>query len=1326
MAKYQNLFSKGVVNKDVDSRFVDSAELIDAENFFVTTVDGASGGVGKNALGNALKTAYGIAGAKTMGVGIDTSRNKVYNCIKGTNHDYIIEYDINTYASAIVIQSTTGTRLNFKAGERIRNIDIIVSGIPYDSVTEQGGNLMMFSGDSNPPRILNIERAKTWGVDGFSAEEIMLIKAPPLYPPAVEQVNIDSKENYMEDKFISFSYRYKYKDGYHSAFSPWQAYSFTPGKFDLDFASFENKGMLNVFNACNISFNTGPREVEGVDLLFKESNSDIVYRIDKYIKTDELWIDNTVQTIQFSNSKVYSIVPADQYYRSMDYVPENTIAQTTAGNRAFFANYKDGKNLIDKNGSKVIMNYTVGFVPTENQSLITIKTKLAGISPYDSSSITDGKIRIDFTGATLVTGAGVGIYFDIKSIAINPQISPARSVAPFTSIYYAILPTDYANIEAVINDSSNGYKSGLLGYFSNLFKLGITPPPNTNTSPSYIFNGFNITVISANVIEITLPRMRYETVVASPGTNTFINEYYQDNNTASGVESVGVKGSMRSFRSYEICQIYKDTQGRKTTALTSDTNTVFVPLANSITRNRLKVTIPSTQKPPVWATTYKFGLKENKGSYEEIYASIFYADGVFRWVRLDGENKNKVQEGDILLVKRDINNVLSVPTYVKVLEIKLQEKDFITGNLDGLGVAIVETAGLYMKFKPGNFSIDYSPKDFINFDKHGWALYDTPYLVFDIPDAIPEGSVISFDLHSDYHRDRDFNDYKNEFTANGNYANFKAFFDAQLAGIAFVGTGAGRTFPKVMTSNTQLKINGTSAGVQSFWGSRRGFLDVKITIRTVSGYFIFETIGKETKNDVFYETPDVFTVVNGEHQFTDHILDKTFNCYVQGNGAESHQIRDAFNEKYISIDFSPTAVGIDEYKQVNRPVDITYSGVYNSGTNVNKLNEFNLSLANFKDDIDKSYGAIYKIKGKETNLQVYQEDKDSQVFYGKDMLLNADGSSNLAQISEVLGSQDLYEGDFGISTHPDSYDSYGNSSYHTDVSRGVVIKKANNGLFEISSQGLKNYFKTLFRDNVINHVNGTYDQFNDVYVLNIQYNTSSYVTWVYSDKDNGWLGRMTFNPEDMCCINGKFLSFFEGEIYEHNQLTGRNTFYKDPVAESKFTFNFSQSPSERKIYKTVEIEGTDAWRLALATDADKGYVNATDFEKQEGVFRAYTRTSNDAIDSSLLSCQGIGSCTISGLVLSFGFTLDDVISIGDEIRNSNLLIVGTILSKTKNSLTLNAVANIVNNDFVLCAKPQSAESPGLLGYHMVVTATLTKNTKSEVYAINTETSKSFV
>jgi hypothetical protein len=54
------------------------------------------------------------------------------------------------------------------------------------------------------------------------------------------------------------------------------------------------------------------------------------------------------------------------------------------------------------------------------------------------------------------------------------------------------------------------------------------------------------------------------------------------------------------------------------------------------------------------------------------------------------------------------------------------------------------------------------------------------------------------------------------------------------------------------------------------------------------------------------------------------------------------------------------------------------------------------------------------------------------------------------------------------------------------------------------------------------------------------------------------------------------------------------------------------------------------------------------------------------------------------------------------------------------------VANVSTGDYVLCSKSQSSESPGLLGYHMEVTASLSKNTKTEVYAVNAEVSKSYI
>jgi hypothetical protein len=57
--------------------------------------------------------------------------------------------------------------------------------MPYDSITKKGGKLIAFSGDSNSPRVLNIERFKTHGVDGFTDSEISVMKPSPIFCPSI-------------------------------------------------------------------------------------------------------------------------------------------------------------------------------------------------------------------------------------------------------------------------------------------------------------------------------------------------------------------------------------------------------------------------------------------------------------------------------------------------------------------------------------------------------------------------------------------------------------------------------------------------------------------------------------------------------------------------------------------------------------------------------------------------------------------------------------------------------------------------------------------------------------------------------------------------------------------------------------------------------------------------------------------------------------------------------------------------------------------------------------------------------------------------------------
>ena len=73
-------------------------------------------------------------------------------------------------------------------------------------------------------------------------------------------------------------------------------------------------------------------------------------------------------------------------------------------------------------------------------------------------------------------------------------------------------------------------------------------------------------------------------------------------------------------------------------------------------------------------------------------------------------------------------------------------------------------------------------------------------------------------------------------------------------------------------------------------------------------------------------------------------------------------------------------------KKAHRFADLTYSGVYNDESNINKLNEFNLGLLNFKP-LEDSFGDIEILFARETDILTLQEDKISYVLAGKKSII---------------------------------------------------------------------------------------------------------------------------------------------------------------------------------------------------------------------------------------------------------------------------------------------------------------------------------------------------
>jgi len=298
--------------------------------------------------------------------------------------------------------------------------------------------------------------------------------------------------------------------------------------------------------------------------------------------------------------------------------------------------------------------------------------------------------------------------------------------------------------------------------------------------------------------------------------------------------------------------------------------------------------------------------------------------------------------------------------------------------------------------------------------------------------------------------------------------------------VRFVTTGTQRC-----TGFTNLDLN----------NNRRSCVKARWKIVAANTLFVFETQPQDALPDLWYESSVSYDIVGGFHQgnlrnqtaLQSALIDTAFfNCITYGNGVESYKIRDSVVGKPITMGNRVTTVSAQDYKQIRRFADLTYSGVYNDETNVNKLNEFNLGLLNFKP-LEESYGPVEKLFGRRTDILTLQEDKISYVLAEKNLLTDSTGESVVTSVPEVLGTQVARTEDFGISNNPESFAEWGPHKFFTDAKRGSVIHLYGDGTSEqltvISEQGMRSWFRDMFIENFSTQKLGGYDPYMNEYVL---------------------------------------------------------------------------------------------------------------------------------------------------------------------------------------------------------------------------------------------------
>lgn len=1087
MPTIRRTFAAGYMDKDTDERLLPDGVYRHAENLNVLTSEDSDEGSAENSLSNKQLTYIDFgANAETIGGYTDVSRNLIYWFVVSDIGSFLMEYDIENKITTRVLQENTISPNDpvfvLKKNKRITGIAKIIG-------KEKKDDLFLWTDDNMEVCCINIERAKTYAVNGFNKEDIYLIKKPPTNPPSTRPLNLAIKSNDLKEDFFSFMYRYQYLDGEYSALSPYSKYVFSPKKYEIDYFELQNNGMINQFNAIKLEFDTGDKQVKKIQVCFKKSNSNNIYLIETFDKEKESWGDFETHSTTFTNNKIYKLLPEKELYRMYDNVPRKAKALTLAGNRVILGAYTEGYNMTKRNGEETKIDFSL---TSKNYDVNDLEYLDYGYIAFYSGFTFDTPFGVEYKKG------------GVLSITINIRFN---SVIVYNNTFELILSQDYNDI---LELTSSAEFLSFVDYINLDFKTH--------------YNEDNEWTVPNDYALLTEPEITFSIISGEP---TFIvtDIVFADNGNGGaavmiptrfalimdGSESVSPIAysnienteSCKSDTSYSVALIYKDEFGRASTPQTSDKNTILIPHEDCDKKNRIELTI--NHEAPTWAKYFKVAVKSDPLKYQIVYVNEFYNDGAYVWAKLESANKDKVKPGDYLKVKIANGSITPSPILVKVLDVMYKEKAFIEGNETDGGltpIEIIESEGTYMKIKPEGFSMDMTDYEILQ-DEHNDEVRENnrkPDIYLDmftegdygsyVDKEIGEGASLQIWIESKrkYKRGWYFTTFSKTIYATNNYTsiedwlstdlfNGSSIFADELPGelkidikndfsfirgyrtlVGFVQSGSGRLYLKV-TGHYQASA------------SHGSWLSGKVSLRVSSGLYVFETTQKKIENEVYYELPETYEVNVGNHlggyqnQFFNlnipaRIELSFFNCYAQGNGIESYKVKDDFNSNSLNIDSRPSLTSIEPYKEVYRYADITYSEPFVESSNINGLNEFNASTANWKE-LNKQDGPILILYSRESNILTIQKNKWGQVLYGKDLLFNSDGTTNLTSVPEVLGSFIPYAGDYGF-TDPESFCVSGNRCYGVDKDRGLVLRLSQNGLSPII-RGMKDWFRDIFR-----------------------------------------------------------------------------------------------------------------------------------------------------------------------------------------------------------------------------------------------------------------------
>tara|TARA_R100001463_G_scaffold47725_2_gene96779 strand:- start:107 stop:4648 length:4542 start_codon:yes stop_codon:yes gene_type:complete len=232
------------------------------------------------------------------------------------NHG-IFEYN---HVEGKIVKVMIASVLNFQSEELITGHNVI----EFD----ENNNLLYFTDGFNPPRKINIQKAKA----GFYAEPIKeevvdAIKYPPLKPPTFKfELDQNQLVNHLINKIVQFKAAYVYDDQEESAYSP-----------------ISTQAIPKDNNVIKVTIPKGGELVKRVIVAFRFGNTgDFLQAEDKDVSkydTDS----NGDYLYEFRNEKNYNSISLPKSNKLFDSLPQLAQAQEyIEGNRISYGNITEG------------------------------------------------------------------------------------------------------------------------------------------------------------------------------------------------------------------------------------------------------------------------------------------------------------------------------------------------------------------------------------------------------------------------------------------------------------------------------------------------------------------------------------------------------------------------------------------------------------------------------------------------------------------------------------------------------------------------------------------------------------------------------------------------------------------------------------------------------------------------------------------------------------------------------------------------------------------------------------------------------------------------